>query len=226
MHTWLRFWLGDSCRLCGAGLLPQESGICVGCSGLLPFAWLNERLQVPTEIQGQSVDIQVRSWLVFTEKNAVRLLVHRIKYQSDRPLAVNLGRAMGRDLGSCSGIEIPNLWIPVPLHAKRLRHRGYNQSEALAQGLQSVLGGRVESRILQRNKHSESQTKNSRNDRSKNVAHAFSCNPKVGLDLNSRIVVVDDVITTGATLRACCSALHAAGFSRIQVWTLGCSGWL
>ena len=226
MHTWLRFWLGESCRLCKVDLLPKESGICVGCSGLLPFAWLDEGLLLASEDQAESQNVRVRSWLVFSEKNAVRHLIHRIKYKSDRPLAVDLGRAMGRDLGSLSGISIPEIWIPVPLHPKRLRQRGYNQSEALAQGLQSELGGRVESRILKRDKHSESQTKNSRNARSNNVAHAFSCKPGILLDPNIRIAVVDDVITTGSTLKACCSALQAAGFTNVQAWTLGCSGWL
>jgi len=226
MHTWLRFWFGNSCRLCHSELLPHESGICIACKGLLPFAWLNDRIHIPAQATTQPLDFQVRSWLLFSEQNAVRQLIHRIKYKSDSSLAYDLGQAMGQDLGSIPGISIPELWLPVPLHPKRFRMRGYNQSEALAQGLQSVLGGLVEPRLLIRDKHSESQTKNSRNSRIGNVAHAFSYQPNLLPNRLTRIGLVDDVITTGSTLKACCTTLHSAGLSNIQAWTLGCSGWL
>jgi len=226
MNAWLSFWFGNACRLCNAELLPQESALCTACKGLLPFAWLNDYLQIPCEGQSQSLNIQLRSWLIFSEQNAVRTLIHRIKYKSDRSLAVDLGKAMGQDLGSFPGISIPQVWLPVPIHPKRLRMRGYNQSEDLAIGLQSILGGRIQPKLLKRTNFSQSQTKNSKNARSSNVAHAFSCQPTLMPNTNTLIGLVDDVITTGSTLKACCSALHSAGFSNIQAWTLGCSGWL
>jgi len=226
MHTWMRFWLGDSCRLCKADLLPQESGICVGCMGLLPFAWLQEQLLLNADGFAQPIEIQVRSWLVFSEKNAVRPLIHRIKYKADLSLAFYLGQAMGRDLADVPGLLLPDIWLPVPLHPKRRLQRGYNQSLGLAKGLQSVLGGRVEPRLLYRQKHGESQTKNARNLRSENVAQAFLCKSDVLPNPSLRIALVDDVVTTGSTLKACCTSLNLAGFSNLEAWTLGCSGWL
>jgi ComF family protein len=226
MHTWLRFWLGESCRLCRAELLPQESGICVGCKGLLPFAWLQEQVLIDSIGGPQPLEIQVRSWLVFSKKNAVRPLIHRIKYKADISLAFYLGQAMGKDFAAQSGVQLPDLWVPVPLHPKRRRKRGYNQSWLLANGLQSVLGGRVEPRLLFRHKHAKSQTKNNKLHRSENVEQAFGCKPEVVTDPNLRIALVDDVITTGSTIQACCFALNRAGFSNLEAWTLGCSGWL
>jgi len=121
MHTWLRFWFGDSCRLCHSELLPHESGICIACKGLLPFAWLNDRIHIPADATTQPLDFQVRSWLLFSEHNAVRQLIHRIKYKADRSLAFDLGQAMGQDLGSIPGTVAARSPAPQTLSHARLQ---------------------------------------------------------------------------------------------------------
>lgn len=225
MNAWMRFWLGESCRLCSAGLLPLESGICTGCLGVLPFAWMRNSLPL-VENEKQHINMPIRSWLLFSEHNAVRTLIHRIKYQSDAHLAFDLGCAMAKDFRSDSAIDWPDVFIPVPLHAKRRRQRGYNQSEMLAKGLASVGGGRIDTHSLIRQLHSESQTKNSRKGRTENVEQAFLCTRSKPPEMPLKIALVDDVITTGSTLKSCCMALNRSGFTQVEAWTLACSGWL
>lgn len=204
----------------------MESGICTGCLGVLPFAWMRSSLSFAEEEGTGTMEMPVRSWLLFTEHNAVRTLIHRIKYKSDAHLAFDLGCAMAQDFRSDGSLNWPDVWIPVPLHAKRRSKRGYNQSEMLAKGLASVVGGRIDTQLLIRHLHSESQTKNSRQGRTQNVQQAFVCKAIKPHAASLKIALVDDVITTGSTLQSCCKALNQAGFTQVEAWTLACSGWL
>jgi ComF family protein len=110
------------------------------------------------------------------------------------------------------GIEPADLWVPVPLHPLRLAERGYNQAALLARELSRAARGRVDARRLQRLRHTDQQAKRNRQARSQNVALAFAAREPPGVSRhNRRVVLVDDVVTTGATLDACISALRAAG---------------
>ena len=112
--------------------------------------------------------------------------------------------------------------VPVPLHPVRLRERGFNQSERIAEMLARCSGNtaRVD-RLLVRNKYTTSQTHLNRATRSQNVKNAFALARDTVLDSKSLFIIVDDVFTTGSTLNACAKVLRNAGATRLKVATIG-----
>ena len=134
--------------------------------------------------------------------------IHRFKYGGAPELAPALSSwsARGIDL---LGIEASDVWVPVPLHPLRLAERGYNQSALLARELSRMTHGQVDPRRLRRLRNTEQQARRDRRDRDENVASAFAIRKSAGVPRN--VVLVDDVVTSGATLRACIGALRAAG---------------
>jgi ComF family protein len=166
----------------------------------------------------------------------LRKVIHRFKYDYVRELAIPLGEMLAdyclvddcRADDSQASFHWPNhrhgqgtvipgdVIIPVPLHKRRLRERGYNQSALLAERLGAVLHVPVLHNVLYRNRNTMSQTRLDAQARSRNVAGAFSCSGS-GV-YNKRVLLIDDVCTTGATLNACGLALREGGAQR--VWAL------
>lgn len=147
-------------------------------------------------------------------EGTLRTAIHRFKYSNMRPLAVPLGRLASEYLGQN---HLPvKIVVPVPLHSRRFRDRGYNQSELLAEQIGSAMGLRVVVDVLQRVRSTVPQVGLSADQRRKNVTGAFRC---TGTALKGQdVLLVDDVCTTGATLEACSVALQEAGAS--HVWGL------
>ena len=162
-------------------------------------------------VEPPSVD-GIRSVMVF--EGALRAAIHQFKYGYVRDLAVPLGNLLisyWRETPLAADVI-----VPVPLHARRLRERGYNQAALLAQHLGLALGVPVYSNCLRRSRYTASQTRLSARERSHNVEGAFACTG-TGV-LGQRVLLVDDVCTTGATLGACGRALEEGGAR--SVWAL------
>ena len=181
------------CPRCGK---PQPSGIlCPGC-----VSW-------QAEIDG------IRS--PFRFDGIIRQAIHQLKYKNLRALAVPLAKFLQDYLVTN---PVPGeVLVPVPLHQKRLRERGYNQSSLLAQELGKLINLPVADNCLIRQKHAPPQARSSSvDDRRSNVADAFACRDQRPKD--KRVLLIDDVSTSGATLDACAGALKAAGAT--SVWGL------
>jgi ComF family protein len=183
------------CLGCEA-LDPSGTGFCANCGA--PEALLD----VACHLDAVPVFAGVR----YAEP--VVSAIHRFKYGRAPELARALSAwsARGIDL---LGIEASHVWVPVPLHPLRLAERGYNQSALLARELSRLSQGQVDARRLQRLRHTEQQAKRDRRGREANVASAFSARNSAGIPRS--VVLVDDVVTSGATFRACIAALRAAG---------------
>jgi ComF family protein len=141
-------------------------------------------------------------------------MVHGLKYQNLRASAADLGRLLAEYLD-------PNpmpadLLVPVPLHKRRERERGYNQSELLARELSKRTGIPLETRVLRRTRNTPPQVSiEGHEERRRNIEGAFECAREVG---GQKLLVVDDVVTTGSTMSACAGALKASGAT--SVWGL------
>jgi ComF family protein len=147
-------------------------------------------------------------------EGSIRSAIHQFKYSYVRDLAVPLGEMLvsyWREMP----VEV-DVIVPVPLHIRRLRERGYNQSALLAQHLGTSLRIRVDCDCLRRSRYTVSQTQLDAQERSRNVQGAFACVGR-GVD-GGRVLLVDDVCTTGATRGACCRALQEGGAA--SVWAL------
>lgn len=159
----------------------------------------------------------IRSAFLFGPQ--VRALVHALKYADRTHLADELARCMAVQWTKYSELHDAQLLIPVPLHVKKLKRRGYNQSGLLALALARRLHLPQTQRALVRVRNTPSQTGFGREERLTNMHGAFEC-VRPDLVRGKVILLIDDVATTGATLEGCAQALHAGGAKRVMAYTL------
>ncbi len=140
----------------------------------------------------------------------IEALIHIVKYQRGRKLGKYLGRIMGERIRE----QLPDLSesviVPVPLHPVRRRERGYNQSEILSLGIAEIIPIQISTNVLIRKKHTKTQTLLSAKERQDNVQDAFLIRNGKAI-VNRRVVLIDDIVTTGATMQQCAKALIRAG---------------
>ena len=195
------------CGSCTHRLHSFEDEWCLQCIAGLPFSSTMEQQHRIALAKKLSVRMPIRSaesLFVYDSGSSVQDILHAVKYQNAQALALRLGQLLGRQLHA--GVEdLPDVLVPVPLHPKKRKTRGYNQSLLLAQGISSATGIPVDTELLIRNRHTPSQTGMDRMERWQNTSGAFECNKPI--KAGAHIALVDDMITTGATLEACYRAM-------------------
>ncbi len=205
------------CVLCGNQLFKSESLLCRYCLQHLPRTHFEAyRHNKVEQIFWGRVKLEYGfSIYYFRKREQVQQLMHEIKYRNNRELAFIIGQEMGRILKDAKLTDDINYLIPVPLHEKKLRIRGYNQSELICNGLSDATGIPLATQILQRANFTSTQTNKARYDRWENVENSFVVNTfTLG---NNPILLIDDVITTGAPLEACCHALLQISGAKVSV---------
>ena len=160
--------------------------------------------------------------LHFNAKGRVQHILHRIKYKHDRDAGVFLGALMGEALKNSERFATVDTLLAVPLHKKKERSRGFNQSQLLVEGIQQVWELDSAGRELMRVVRTPSQTKRGRLDRWLNVKEAFHL-PDPETLRGKHVLIVDDVVTTGATIEGCVKALEAVPDLRISLFTAACA---
>ena len=152
---------------------------------------------------------EVLVYLHFHKQGLVQKLLHALKYQDKQELGVYLGQLYGQELMEAGYANRYEAVVPVPLHPKKLKQRGFNQSEALAEGLANALGLECLPDAMHRLRANPTQTRKSRLERLENVDELFQVTDNQMIK-GKRVLLVDDVLTTGATLLSCGHALHKA----------------
>ncbi len=210
------------CYGCGAHLFSSEQEVCKRCLRKLPRTGfeLVDNDPVSQIFWGRVKLDKATSLYYYRKGEMLQQLLHRLKYKGNYRMGQVLGVQMGnvfKQSGFMVGID---MIIPVPLHKKKLKLRGYNQSEHIAIGLSQSTGVEVEKNTLLRTVHTESQTHKGRFERWENVSNIFSvANPEL---LNGKhVLIIDDVVTTGATLEACVQALLQDSSVKVSVATVG-----
>jgi len=151
------------------------------------------------------------SLFVFEKEGAFQKIIHSLKYSGVQALGIEIGRRLGINLFE-QGIRADAL-VPIPLHKRKLRERGYNQSELIARGCSLTMGIPVRTDLVFRGKFTQTQTMFSLEERKKNMENAFVCRSS---DVKGKVVIlIDDVITTGSTIASCAEVLKRAGALRI-----------
>lgn len=208
------------CKSCFAEIAYQDQFLCARCISELPYTEFATLSENPVEkiFYGRASIVAATSLFFFTPASVVQQLIHLIKYKGQKKLAVYLGKMMAREIRQAPRFAGLDLVIPLPLFRSREKIRGYNQAALLAQGISEVLEIPCDQTIITRNKASSTQTRKSREERWKNVDGLFTITGDPGK--NRHILLVDDVITTGATLDACANTLLDLEGTRVSIMTL------
>ncbi|RLD67576.1 MAG: ComF family protein [Bacteroidetes bacterium] len=196
------------CNHCGINLDKTELEVCKKCLFEIPKTNFHTDPDNPVNktFWGRvNVEFATAGYY-FTKKSILQNLLHHIKYHHKKELAFELGKYLGTELSLVENFKDCDVIMPVPLHPLKKKKRGYNQSEWIAKGISEKMDIPVNITILLRHVNSKSQTKKNRVERWENVRSAF--NVKVPDQLSIKhILLIDDVITTGATIEACASQL-------------------
>ncbi len=214
------------CPVCDRIMDSEEKHICRDCLQDIPltyyWSWANNPLE--KKLWGRSYLQSVVSLFFYSRDNGYSHLIHRIKYGGDISLGKYLGSMLGNYLNERmkDGDMKIDYIIPVPLHPVKQFRRGFNQASVIAEGIASGLKYKteIEKGVLRRHHHATSQTKMSVEDKWSNVADDFSLRPEHSHLEYKHILLVDDVLTSGATVEACCSVLSIIEGIKISVATL------
>lgn len=210
------------CIGCGSGLVTGENFICYRCLVGMPRTHFHLVTGNPLEqiFWGRVQIEKATSWFFFQKGSNYQHLLHHLKYKGLRGIGVELGRIFGTELMVTNYFNDVDVIIPVPLHPKKEKKRGYNQSLAIAEGLSQQLKIPINSEILIRQYYSETQTHKGRFERWENVSDLFELKIE-GYYSGKHVLLVDDVVTTGSTLEACAQKILSCEGAKVSIATLG-----
>jgi ComF family protein len=198
----------EICAGCGSDLVPGKNMICSDCMNAIPVTGFYRHQENPVEkiFRGRLPVVTASSYAFFTKDSVVQNLLHSLKYGGNKEVGISIGRMIGRTLKSCEWSNDLFGLIPLPLHFSRQKKRGYNQAEMICNGISVEMNLPVLTDVVQRRKNTATQTRKSRTERWTNIESKFELKNDPGI-MNKHVLLVDDVITTGATLEACGSEL-------------------
>ena len=209
------------CEGCGSPHLPEKEYLCTYCYSELPdtIFFASENNPVERLLIGRLMIEMAGAQFYYTRKSLMRKLMHEFKYKGHISLGKYLGNLMAYGISNSKRFSDIDLIIPVPLHDKKQRKRGYNQAEVLATSISMVMQKPLITNAVLRQSASESQTKKNRIERWNNAEGSYLVQ-NANIINNKHILLVDDVITTGATIEACGRALMKSSNCRLSIATL------
>ncbi len=214
-----------SCCCCGKVLLSTENQMCTDCILGLPLTDYSSKLDNPVEkVFWGRVQVEAATALLsFSKKGSVQKILHSIKYKDNKEMAVFMGRQLGMALAESHRFDDVDYLVPVPLHPKKFKKRGYNQSEEIAKGVAVHFPKTLCTDILVRTEFTQTQTKKSRFSRWENVNNKFTLADSSFFE-GKHVLIIDDVITTGATLESCANAVFQTQNVKISIAGLAFAG--
>ncbi len=218
-----RLFYPQLCGGCDTPLAKGEEHLCLNCRLELPFTNFETIKNNPVEkVFHGRVNIEFATSLLFFSKGEkVQNIMHNIKYNEQKELAVFVGKIFGERLQNNPYLKDVTTIIPVPLHPQKQHLRGYNQSELFAEGINEVLNVELMTNLVSRNINTETQTKKTRAERWENVENAFIIKKPKVLE-HKHILLIDDVLTTGATLEACAQTILENSNCKVSIVTIAC----
>jgi ComF family protein len=213
-----------TCAACGTLLLEGEDTVCTTCRFLLPKTGYELHPDNPLAqvFYGQMPFNAVMAEFFFSKTGKVQHLIHGLKYHHCRENGIFLGQEIGKSLLKATDYQGIEYIIPIPLHPKKEKIRGYNQSHVIAEGISEIIDIPIAEKCLVRSVFTDTQTKKSREDRYQNVKDIFEVRNLSQL-AGKHVLLVDDVLTTGATLMSAGKALMQVEGIKISVATVACA---
>lgn len=216
----LHLFFPHICTGCGSDILNVESALCMRCVDAMPETNFELHPDNPVEksFWGRLPLIGATAQFYFTKESLMQHLMHQFKYKGNRELGIQLGRMMGEQIMNSGRFDADAL-VPLPLFPAKEKRRGYNQATVLCQGIAERMKIPILDKAITRPQHTETQTKKGRIERWKNMEGKFILSDPDAIK-NKHLLLVDDVVTTGATLEACGNELLKAENVRLSLATL------
>nr|WP_026754166.1 phosphoribosyltransferase family protein [Sediminibacter sp. Hel_I_10] len=205
----LNLFFPDVCYACNSLLTDNELHICTNCRHEMPLTNFHDDSNnaVHKTLYGRVKFENATALLHFSKKGIVQQLMHNLKYRGHETIGVVLGQWLGEELKTLEGYRAIEVVVPVPLHKAKLRKRGYNQVDKFALALSKALDAELNTTTLVKITNSKTQVFKDRLKRSSDINSNFTV-----VDLDSlrgkHVLLVDDIITTGATIEACANAMN------------------
>lgn len=225
LRDFIELFFPRCCCVCGTPLVDGEQEVCTACLLDLPEALTaqGDNNFVERRFVGRLPIVHATALLLFRKQSKAQRILHQIKYNGNEQLAILMGRQLGTKIAQSGQFDDVDIIVPVPLHQRKERRRGYNQSLRLCEGIVQTFCRPIASGNLIRTQHTESQTHKNRIQRLDNMKGVFAVREPEKLK-GKHILLIDDVITTGATTEACWTALSAVEGIRISIAALAVSG--
>lgn len=203
----------QNCVNCQQSLISEEKYLCTTCKIDLPITNDHQNLNndLYSKFSFEPKVLSATSFLYFIKGGITQKLLYEVKYNGKKELGVLLGSWFAPNLSK----HAIDLIVPIPLHKSKLRKRTFNQSEKISQGISNELNVEVSTRLIQRLEATSSQTRKAKAERWNNMENVYS---KALTSLSGKsVLVVDDVITTGATIGMYCQRLVEADVKEIHI---------
>ena len=225
LNSILNLFYPRVCAACGEALLKDEETVCLKCRYLLPKTGyeLNAENPLAQHFYGRVRFHAVTACFFFAKSGKVQHLIHELKYKGNKEAGIFLGQQLGESIKEAPLFQGIDYLIPVPLHPKREKQRGYNQSLMIAKGISEVTGIAIGDKYLVRGIYTETQTHKTAEERFKNVKDIFEVRFAEELK-DKHVLLIDDVLTTGATLESCAHQLENIPGIMISAATAACAG--
>ena len=217
----MHLFFPHNCMGCGSDLLNADNILCLRCISQLPHTNFEKLAGNPIEqiFRGRVAIIAASSQFYFSKGHLVRFLIHQLKYKGNKEAGEYLGAVMGRSLLQSGRFANLDYLVPLPLYPDKEFKRGYNQAAVICDGISTTMQVPVHSNNVVRKRYTDTQTKKHRTERWENVEDSFHTLHPDKLQ-GKNILLVDDVITTGATLEACAQSLLKIPMLGISLATL------
>ena len=212
------------CAGCGNDALSRQSFLCFRCLEDMPETHFHAHIDNPVEkmFWGRLALHSATSHFYFSKGSLMQQVLHQFKYKGNKELGEQLGKLMGIQLQEAGRFNDIEALVPLPLFPSRERRRGYNQAAVICSGMAEIMKIPVLKNVIVRTHFTETQTKKSRIERWQNIEGRFELR-RADAIANKHVMLVDDVVTTGATLEACGSELMKAGCTHVSIATLCCA---
>ena len=209
------------CISCENILLQNENRICTNCLYNLPQTNFHQLPDNPVAklFWGRANIASAAAMFTFSKEGKVQRLIHQLKYNKQKEIGKILGNMYGSELKETAIFKNVDVVVPVPLHPKKMKKRGYNQSSLFAEGIAKAMQIECSEKIIFRTTFSESQTKKSRYKRWENVSSIFETKNNFSI-IGKHILIVDDVVTTGSTLEACAQTVLKIPNTKVSIATI------